>query len=65
MKRSEALKLIEGLFKLAPNFPAELNAENLLSHLEEIGMEPPNIKAKTGYYENCYVNEWEPEDESN
>jgi hypothetical protein len=58
MKRSEVLKLIQGLFELAPRFPNEINAENLLSHLEQLGMLPPNIDL----FDYCIVNEWEPED---
>lgn len=47
MKRSEALKLIEGLFQLELDLypkhnPTEIFAENLLTHIEEtIGMLPP------------------------
>lgn len=41
MKRSEMLLLVKGLFDIAPNFPSETNAENLLGHLEEAGMLPP------------------------
>ena len=33
MKRSEVLKIIEGLFDLAPKYPNDLNAENLLATL--------------------------------
>lgn len=36
MKRSEVLKIIEGLFSIASNRTDEDNAENLLSTLEEV-----------------------------
>jgi hypothetical protein len=66
MKRSEILNLIEGLFELAPKYPNDLNAENLLSNLEQLGMLPPKIFRKDpGHFlgdEFEYdVNEWEPE----
>jgi hypothetical protein len=57
MKRSEVLKLIEGLFEIAPNHPNEDNAENLLSSLEQLGMLPPQIDI----YDYCNPNEWDPE----
>lgn len=41
MKRSEVIKLIESLFEIAPNHDNNANAENLLCHLEELGMLPP------------------------
>lgn len=66
MKRSEALKLIEGLFELAPRFDNKTNAENLLSNLEELGMLPPYIPTNASGWEigkgaNAYINEWEQE----
>lgn len=41
MERSEVIKLIEGLFEIASRHSNEDNAENLLAHLEELGMSPP------------------------
>lgn len=76
MKRSEALKLIEGLFQLELDLypkhnPTEIFAENLLCHIEEtIGMLPPKAWVITNpdnpnfpelKYVKEYVNEWEEE----
>lgn len=66
MKRSEILKIIEGLFELAPNHSNDVNAENLLATLEDKGMLPPlrdievKAPATTWYYEG---HEWDNEDE--
>ena len=77
MKRSEVLKLIEGLFNLAtePNneFPNDVHAENLLCNLEEIGMLPPKMigiydsvptVTPTGNHEYSYKRGWETEDDN-
>jgi hypothetical protein len=60
MKRSEMLKIIEGLFNLAPRFDNETNAENLLSTLEEIGMRPPYNASEDDGVDSF---EWESEEE--
>jgi hypothetical protein len=62
MKRSEVLKLIEGLFELAPRFPNEINAENLLSHLEQLGMLPPPEDRIWGYEKDYSRCKWSSED---
>jgi hypothetical protein len=68
MKRKEMLKIIEGLFLIANRFPAEMNAENLLSTLEDQGMLPPGWHddsvgyiRSTGEY-GFIRNEWEDEE---
>lgn len=75
MKRSEMLKIIEGLFNIASGFPNELNAENLLATLENAGMRPPECITEVeteGYWdsEGSYwsgekvkvkLRSWEPE----
>lgn len=55
------LKIIEGLFDIAPNHDNETNAENLLSTLEEKGMLPPR---RLQIYSKTFANTWEPEDET-
>ena len=75
MKRSEILKVIEGLYNLEmdlypKNNPSEIFAENLLCHLERKGMLPPTIISLPESYnrtEGTYgfeVNEWEEENEN-
>lgn len=73
MKRSEILKLIEGLFELASRseFDNKTNAENLLSTLEEKGMQPSKRLIKIHHIKmdhegelniiEEYANSWEPE----
>lgn len=71
MKRSEILKLIEGLFDIAHNHDNKTNADNLLCHLEAAGMLPPENPNKYDrtptvipggdlYY--SFKREWEPEE---
>ena len=74
MKRSEVVKLIEGLFNLALKFPNEMNAENLLCNLEHLGIiRPParwrphdwnerGITYAQWIQEPSKIYEWEPED---
>lgn len=75
MKRSEVLKLIEGLFRLAMQEQSdeESHAENLLCNLEELGMSPPSMSLPTKAILNgqeinvgniTTVRIWEPEDEA-
>jgi hypothetical protein len=73
MKRSEVLKLIEGLFNIAMagnnELPSDVHAENLLCHLEEVGMLPPSSKFFdpghfTGDDFSFYANVWEDESET-
>lgn len=63
MKRSEVIKLIEGLFDIAGKFPNNINAENLLSHLEQIGMKPPLYRYEDGDLGSYIKYQWEPENE--
>lgn len=74
MKRSEILKVIEGLYNLELNLypknnPSDTFAENLLCHLEDKGMLPPTITVLENQYnrqEGTYgfeVNEWEEEND--
>lgn len=66
MKRSEMLKLIEGLYNLEiNNYPKnndhETFAENLLCTLEEKGMLPPIEPGRCEQDLNLGVPEWEEE----
>jgi hypothetical protein len=66
MKRSEVLKLIQGLFEVSADFDSATRAENLLANLEEVGMRAPAVKKVTfrdidGWlYSDSYY-DWEPE----
>ncbi len=67
MKRSEMLKLIENLLQAGLDLDYETRAENLLCHLEEVGMLPPaaNILL-VNYYKDGesftrVCNQWEAE----
>lgn len=70
MKRSEVLKLIQGLFEVGADFDSATRAENILANLEEIGMLPPLNDSNAAYEEAArkkYAywepeHEWEPED---
>lgn len=65
MKRSEMLKLIEGLFEIAQKYPNQMNAENLLSWLDEKGMLPPRLPEDhcqalmSLYYGGFNFHQWE------
>lgn len=68
MKRSEVLKIIEGLFILELDLhpkinPPEIFAENLLCNLEMVGMKPParEIIGETEF--SFWANTWEKEDD--
>lgn len=65
MKRSEMKELITGLFKIAEKYPNEMNAENLLSWLDEKGMRPPRLPEDhcqallSVYYAGYTLYQWE------
>ena len=77
MKRSEVIKLISGLYDLEmgqypKHNPPEFFAENLLCHLEELGMSPPKYNDNKPIYRNddgmifkeslgTIRRDWEPE----
>ena len=63
MKRSEIVKLIEGLLEAGSSWATfNTRADNLLCHLEEKGMLPPSrIKITEDDSINCICNEWEKE----
>lgn len=69
MKRSTVEKLIKNLFDAAPPNPNEMNADNLLGWLEEIGMQPPPYIKRMSYVPGnkeaieTIRQGWEPEDD--
>jgi len=81
MKRSEIIKKIQSLYELElvlypKESPSDIFAENLLCHLEELGMKPPAIYKRvitkrdaidsrhSAFNYSQWVNQWEPEDET-
>jgi len=73
MKRSDALLLIEeklGTRNMAYSGSRKATAELILTTLENIGMQPPRIRAKfnvgngerTIYERTTSINRWEPEE---
>lgn len=64
MKRSDMISFIEGLFSLASGHDNNTNAENLLCHLEELGMQPPLVNTEIKYTNGSavkLVSRWEKE----
>ena len=67
MKRSEAIFQIQEWLVKNYRFGFTINAENLLTHLERIGLQPPDYVKETensaGKWRERVYCQWEPEEE--
>lgn len=65
MKRSEAIFQIQEWLVKSYRFGFTINAENLLTHLERIGLQPPDYVKETetshGKVDEVFYSEWEKE----